>query len=411
VSCVLALAILVAAGCGERQRTNPLDPANPQTGGDPWNLSVVAADRRVTLRWTPFRFDDLAGYRIERVSTALNDTTRFELPATTSELVDSLVTNRIQYRYRFLPFIASGQIVAPLDSLLATPGPEVAWVADTGGFRVQQVAPDGRAISLSLGGFRAPNSVSVSAFDGRVWVADTFNGRVVALDRAGRVIAENDAPRRPKAVAAARDGSVWVADEGSGGATGGVFHVGPSGSTLLGITGFARPADVAVTPAGGAWLCDQETGFVWRFSADGDTLLRVDRYREPLQLASVGDGTVWLTDDTLEVVAHLDTDGRELAIWSLERPFGIVVDPSDGSIWLTLFDGNRVEHWSSDGRRLLSVPGFMAPLGIDLNPRDGSLWVVDNGVEQVVKLSPSGTELARLSGFDTPFDVSVDPGP
>jgi sugar lactone lactonase YvrE len=410
---------LAALGCSERERTNPLDPVNLAQSPDPWAVEAVADDGLVTLRWQFLEYDDLSTVVIERrLGTAPDSVAAtFRLPLASVGLVDAPLPNDIEVIYHFLPELDDGRIVAPVGPLPATPGSARCWVANTGslGSPVVRVAPDGRVIAERLSGFRSPNDIDVASITGQIWVADSGNGRVVALAADGEQLVSVSGFRRPKAVSSLPDGAVWVADEGSFQSDGALVLLAADGGERLRIDGFSRPADVAARASDeSVWLSDRGTGILWRFSAAGDTLARVEdpqRYASPLQLAIVeSDGSLWLTDDVFEAAAHLAADGSELARLSLSphRPFGIVVVPESGAVWIGLYRSGRVERYSSAGTLELGVDGFIAPRGLALDDSDHTLWVADQ--TQVVTVSDDGSVLARAAGVVEPFALAVDAG-
>ena len=62
---LLCIALLVLA-CSDRERSNPLDPTNPVTGGAPTGLVIQSNRDTVTIQWNAMAVDDLESYRIYR---------------------------------------------------------------------------------------------------------------------------------------------------------------------------------------------------------------------------------------------------------------------------------------------------------------------------------------------------------
>jgi DNA-binding beta-propeller fold protein YncE len=404
---LLAFLLVAPIGCSERDHLNPVDPENPDTGGVPWGFQAVAGNQEVTLDWTPFEFDDLAAFRIDRRTGAGADSAIARLLPDAGSFADTTAENSQDYRYRLVPLLAGDRPVAVSGTVAATPGPQLAWVADTGGFQVARLAPDGRVVVFRRSGFRAPNSVSVSALDGRAWVADSFHGRLVALDDTGTTTFEIGGFGIPKAVSVSPvDGSVWVADE----EVGEVVHLEVKGAVLGRASGLTLPADVAANSAdSSAWAADAGSGEVLRIGAQGQVLARTGGFSQPLQIAAVpADTSCWVADDDLNEVAHLAPDGSRLnTIAPIRQPFGLAVDPSSGDLWVGSFADGTVERYSSDGQLELTIGGFVGPLGIARDPVDGGVWVVDSGRDQVVKLDATGAEIARTGGYSTPYDIDV----
>jgi DNA-binding beta-propeller fold protein YncE len=408
-----ATGALVLAACSDREHLNPLDPANPETNGVPWRFTAVAADRSVNLRWDPQKLAEISGFRITRSTAGEPDSTIAEVSPRTAAYTDPTVTNGIDYGYRLEPFLADGRVVAPDGPVLATPGPAEVWIADAGGFEVARIAPDARAVAFRITGFRAPNSVAVSARDGLVWVADSFGGRVVALDRDGNRVREVQGFSVPKAVSVSpADGSVWVADERAGTIT----RLAADGTRLAMATGLSEPADVAANPGdGSAWAADAAGAEVWLISSDGAVRQRIGGFAEPTQLAAVhADSSCWVADDNADRVVRVYPDGSVRQLVSpVPRPFGLAVDQSNEDLWVGSFGGGTIERYTTRGGRIdliVRVAGFERPLGVAVDPIDAGLWVVDSARGEIVKLTVAGHEIGRVGGLSLPFDVDVGPG-
>ena len=122
------------------------------------------------------------------------------------------------------------------------------------------------------GQFRDPAGVAVGP-KGRVFVADSSNGRIQLFDAIGNWIAAwtgpvDDPLRRPTGIDVDRAGNVWIADPGSArvrvltSAGAPLFDVGGAGD---GPGRFRLPVDVTVDPAGTVWIVDQVREVVERF--------------------------------------------------------------------------------------------------------------------------------------------------
>ena len=90
--------------CGEKptepKRDNPFDPANPQTGGDPFELTVKIANGGVMLNWNKPIFPDIKQYKIYRSEE--KSTGYLELATTENEqtqYVDKSIENGHSYWY------------------------------------------------------------------------------------------------------------------------------------------------------------------------------------------------------------------------------------------------------------------------------------------------------------------------
>jgi sugar lactone lactonase YvrE len=174
---------------------------------------------------------------------------------------------------------ASARFSTP--SGLAAGADGVLYVADTGNNAIRRITPDG-IVSTVAGGlvpgfrdatgrqalFNGPVGVALDAA-GRIIVADTYNDRIRAIDRDGRVVTVAGSGRpgalngpvadaefdTPCGVAVDAAGNIYVADTGNGA----VRLVTPEGfvSTLdAPFDGLVRPTGIAVTGGGIVYVTD-----------------------------------------------------------------------------------------------------------------------------------------------------------
>jgi sugar lactone lactonase YvrE len=198
--------------------------------------------------------------------------------------------------------------------------------------------------------FAGPSDVKVDPH-GHVFVADTFNGRVVELGKAGTQFQS------------------W-------------------GHHAIHRASMARPERVLPISAG-FYVIDSTNTTLDRFSPAGVRLGHwvtggsLGSMTGPTALAPAPDGTVYMADGNNDRVLHLTSDGRITGQWSTK---GFLPDASGGP----------------------NDPGFPAGLAVD---RAGDLYVAYPNAGVVQKFSPAGTPVAiwRLPQRGaTASDVAVD---
>jgi DNA-binding beta-propeller fold protein YncE len=151
----------------------------------------------------------------------------------------------------------------------------------------------------------SPRDVAVGS-DGRVYVLDAGNGRILVADgpdAAGWELFRADpAWADPSGIGVGPDGTVWLADAGSHR----VLGFGPGGGTTEigrwgeGSDGLRRPHDVAVDPTG-TWIyvADTDNHRVAVFSHDGHprrSLGGPPLLGQPVRVHADAGGRVWTTD-------------------------------------------------------------------------------------------------------------------
>jgi YYY domain-containing protein len=227
------------------------------------------------------------------------------------------------------------------------------WVADFGHHRVQVLGADlepRQAIGRRGRGaaqFEQPCALALAP--GRLYVADTWNGRVQVLDREGRMTAEWRGPYYgPRGIAVGPDGRVFLADTGNHRIR--VFDPGGTEIAAWGRRGrgpgeLDEPTCVGVDEAGRVHVCDNGNARVATFDADGSWRgsfavagWRPGAYSEP-KLALAPEGTVWVTVPLEGVVRAYDRRGRPRSLRSgppggppFRTPLGIAYDPRGPSL-------------------------------------------------------------------------------
>lgn len=388
---LLLLAALAAApACDTREAANPLDPANPETGGVPPNLAALAGDREVELAFDLLGLQGIEGFRLHRWVEG-GDTAEVAgspFPGDARSHRDTSVVNGITYRYRLEYLLPPGGTPRAGVPDPATPGDERIWAIDRGSPALVRVTADGRRVRarVAVPGLATPAAVALDAEGGRLWTAQEEDPPSLALlSETGELLARRADlpavshlaydPRRETLWALSRrerlvlelgpdlaergrsaleeggtlsdleldpeDGSVWIADE-----SGAVRRFDGDGEAP-GIALAGAPVAVSVDPAGrGVWVCERVQRLVyffipvgvgsWSSRAFGQAAV------EPREVAARGAGTpspeAWVADRFgALVLLALDEPGNGVVSRTpVALPRGLVRRPGDGC-WL--FDG------------------------------------------------------------------------
>jgi len=277
-------------------------------------------------------------------------------------------------------------------------------VADTFAHRAAVMAPDGTYIGMfgrisKLNGFAAPGKDTANqmtlpsglAYDtsGALWVADTFNNRLVRFDGSGGVLAETPggAVSRPRGVAALPDGAMLATDSGGGR----LVRVDPSGAVSTKRSGLNRPTAVAAGPDGHAYVAGA------RLIIDDETGARVAppegaQFWDGAQGLAVGpDGTLYVSE------ARPATPNGARVLRGTPRLGG-------GFDWETILGEGRATNQVSD------------PANLALSPDGRTLLVADAGNSRVLRLdAPGAAPPARqrisvnVGGGPTQGTITSDP--
>ena len=413
VAIAIGAAALAGTGCSRRERANPFDPHNPTTRGGPSGFMALAANGRVNLRWDPVVGAGLQGFRLYRKTPA--DTAYVAISAllfpNRTQYSDLGLRNGLDHAYR-LYFVLEGEgETGPPAEDIATPGPGRPWVAEAGGGRLLGLTPDGRHVAVQQSGFSSPATVAVDSVSGRVWVSDSFAGRVASLDPISGVLVSIPGLVSPGAMAAEPiTHSAWVCDEQDGV----VREFSSTGSPL------GAPIEPVSTPIGIAigawdrslWICERGADQVRHYSSNlslvgtipipAPSRVTTDSVAQRAWVTSFGNGRVYR-------IAPSGT--KELDLPGFQGPIGLAVDTRRGRVWVTEALGNRITVLDRQtGAVLFRVTGLSETREVAVDPETGEAWAVAPGSGQVVKISPAGTVLQRLGGLSQPFGIAFDPG-
>jgi NHL repeat len=409
VAALLALGILLG-GCSERERANPFDPLNPNTGGRPAGFKAIAGSAYVQLRWQAPVGVDLTGYHLQR--RAQGDSVYRVLvnhiSASQTTFLDTNVQNDLRYDYK-MSFIIDEQISPIVAEDYATPGRLRPWATDGGTSEALLLSADGRHVVLAERGFDSPGAIAVDPFDGRVWVTDSFAGEVVLLLFGTRAILGGF--RKPIAVGLdPRDASAWVCDEFQGEVRHFTRDGLPDTPPLIGP--FGLPIAVAVDGTDGSvWVCDNGARQVQVFDESGVRRRTVDTPRPSRISIHPVTRDAWITSFEQGVIMRLSADGLDFdQFGGFRGPIGIAVDGTRNRVWVAEAVAGRLLALRMDGTIELALNGYPEAREVAVDPNTGNAWVVVPRARRIAVVNPDGHEVGAVEGLTTPVGIAIDPG-
>ncbi|MCH7528471.1 MAG: hypothetical protein IH972_02845 [Candidatus Marinimicrobia bacterium] len=335
----VALALLLATDCTERERANPLDPDNPITAGAPVGLKVVTNRDSAWVEWTPFDVDSLAGYQVYRwtpekgpaaygppLSPAANHFQEFNLD----------YDQKYYYAVKAITQTDTSAISAPDSAIL---GLHNFWIADYSNSVVKRVTYDGSHL-IGQVYIDSPVALAAEQSGSRFWVVDYWERAVRIVNRNLQVVMTISPGGWPIDLALSSDGqqayilqlnpdTIVVVDQ-QGTTLGGLIVPGDLGS-------YSRLALDEVDSL--LWLA-------WRQSSGRELIYRTELSANPPD---------W------QLVLEADNLGA------------LEADPFNGGIWTILQDS--VIHLSPEGDLTTFAPGVSA-YDISLNAENGDCYFI-----------------------------------
>ena len=400
-------ALLLA--CSDRPRRNPLDPQAEDVQGESFSvLTALALDGQVELRWDFSHFIDIEGYRLYRrqFKGEWEPITPVLAPDATA-YSDAGLQNGMDYEYQ-LSLLVAGEDERPSGRpVSATPGPEVAWVADRHSGLVWKISADARSAHFAQGRFFDLAAIALDVAEGSCWVSDRGFAGLYRIAGDGALASLAAAVETPGALAIDAGSRIgWLVDAGQQR----VFFFSLDATDSLALfpvdATFTQPVALAAQ-AGGCWIADQAQGRVLFYQTDGTRAVEFRALAAPEALAAGVEGDVWLLGGEGHSLTRLDRTGT---VRDVKLPFaaamGLAVDGASGACWvlgerdLAVFaaNGTLEQHWTN-------VPGGSV---LSFDAVHQRAWIATGNA--LLKFAPEGQILARLGGFSSIVHIAVDPG-
>ncbi len=418
----LAGAILGAllAGCAERERLNPLDPENNETGGKIAGFNALAGNRQVEIRWDRLTQTNVAGYRILRWRPG-------EAPVYLDEsygsgiagAVDTTVSNDETYVYRLVAAFTTGDsAISPADS--ATPGARKIAVLSAGLPGLVGLTPDARDVLYNQPSIEAYEDMEVDHTRDVLWLTLPDQGQILRNFFDGRPAGPTIVANAPSDVSVSNlRGVAWLAfpQEGT------VRAFGPDLASTVPLHSISSLGSVRVAEAGTVdptvWMGNDQ-GIVFRFTLDA----------APVASWNVGAPVVAIAlDETMERAwvatrgasgdALLVIDGNDSTVTALPGGFSNIADlafePARGFLWISERgppgkSQGRLSRATDLGVILISRTGI-EPFGIMTDPSSGNCWVSELASNRILEIAPSMTIVRRSAVINVPYAVRVVEAP
>jgi len=411
----------LAAACSDRPRTNPLDPANPETGGRPTGVTAISILDTIEVRWQAVRLRDLSGYNLYRQRSGEREATLLaRLNPQQTRYLDLAVPYGVQHSYQVTALV--GGFESPRSAAATTtPGPTLTWIADYEDRSVVKLSHGGQHEILRTFMTLVPFRLAVDRQRGSVWVLVTdrpsrSSGQLMRLTLSGQVVGSYG--RFVGMAGFALDpntGHIWVADSlGEG-----VLRFDAEGRLLAQRKNVPKIAAVAF---------NSFTQELWAATARDGRLLRissqavVDSLRFESQPLFAGrplalevqqrTGAIWVALGDSVMWQNVDGSQRRKASVTFRYASQVAVDQLTGECWVidesrNSYRDSRVVKLNAAGERQFEVNGFDRPQALAVNPFDSSCYVADTLRGRIVIISASGAVQPVFFDLYSPYDVEV----
>jgi len=397
--------LIAVTSCSSRDRDNPFDPLNPNTGGEPFVFNGIADDGRAQLTWTTSDLADLEGYVLVRSvlgGGSPDDTARYELGVNQTLFQDKGLTNGTTYLYN-LGFLFD-DIPTWTNSDTLTPGSAVPWVLDGYAGVLIRLSPDGRDRASSFSMSSVFSDLDVIPADESAWVSDYFNRKIYHIGTDGVLIEYIEVSGFPVAIAVDEiRARVWVSQT--------------EPAALVRYSGGVRDRYFEMNDYPLSLSIDQESGTLWACSPGGRTVIRVDDavlnrssgYDSPR--AIVYDPVIrvaWVA--TRSAVISLNSQFQQVTTMSgFSYPEDIALDMERGYLWIADTGNSRVLKYDRDANHILTVTGLTEPYSVAVDVEKEECWITDSYEGTVIRVSGEGQFIKKKDGFLSPYGIGIIP--
>lgn len=208
------------------------------------------------------------------------------------------------------------------------------FVADTYNHRIVKYSSSGKLLlkwgtyGSKDGGFNFPHGIAIDSAD-NIYVADSDNERIQKFDNNGNFLLK------------------WGGTEGNG------------------IGQFKHPRGVAVDKNGYVYVADTDNNRVQKFTSIGDYVTQFTGIGSTLAGLAVDDqGYIYVASYGSDEIIKLDAQGKVITSWkSYNYPYGVTIGP-DNNVYVAKWGSNSVVKYSPTGGYLAwasaSAPRFIA---------------------------------------------------
>ncbi len=401
--------------CTDRERLNPFDPGNPETGGAPSGVLLSSNHKVVSLCWDPVEINDLLGYVVYRTTDSPIDTIDFQI--TTGDVCFNDLNTEYDSTYFY-----SLQTLTKHDSsrrstpVGITPGPVNIWLTDYYAATVKRMTYDG-AHTLGAAELNSPIAVCVDTIYNRAIVADYWDQRLYKLDMDLQILLHSTLSYRPVDLDIdLSSGTIYVLLETDIGI---INVIDPTGLLIESIS-FPRVLSnrsslIYDNISKSIWVNNFDTVYQYQLQ-EQDHFITHSAIQGTRAIASDPiSGGCWVGGDS--GIVKISPNGEiDTVKWSF-IPYAIDCDPTNGDCYYTGYDYYS-QSWQT-GRINGSSPSIDSQIlgneypdlyGIKVIPGIGSSGFIANQVRtwKLLRFTADGELIGELNDFNNGLDFALE---
>ena len=408
---LLLIATIFISHCSDRERLNPIDPKNPETGGSPHGLRIYSEYDRAVLQWDAIPIKNFLGYRIYRKG---GGESLFQLihltPPDSNFFVDKKLNFGESYHYQ-ISVLGGDFESARSDTVSVIPGPTSIWATDVFNRRIIKIAHDGAHEILQIPVDGYPWDLALDDASGKLWFADIFLNRVYQIsDQIPNAIATLTNGEPIDIALDQKNDLVWVADETQGK----IFVFSKQGQPINEISGFKKPSSIdCFFEDGSCWVSDSRAGTLTKISKTSAIAVQIKELFAPSSVSvNQKTGECWVADSSRVIKFDFKGNQKLMLETGLRSPTTLAVDSDNGNCWVLdlhfFANQSTLICFNEQGVRLFEFSGLTYPENLAINPYDHSCIVADSGNGRILKIASDGTLEGQLTGYDYPRGLAVE---
>lgn len=407
-----SLLVVLGLGCSGLDRSNPLDPKNPETRGKVSGVEVSSQKHDVSLSWDSIASDGIKHYSVYRKEA---DETEFKL-------IGNSDGNRARYQdlnraydqssqYCISASTTAGYESPRSDPVTITPGPLSYWVLDYYDGSIHHLTYDGRHRLSLIREAIWPTAAVADTARQRIWVIDYVTGFLLKISDRGDILEWISGLDHPTAITLDPvSHELWIVNRRRSE----VVRLDSTGKQISYYTAFQEIRQLVWSGTEGfVWVADfgkKQAGLLDR-KGDWTVVQTLTSQKSPVLDCQFSTGLTWLADSTtvMLVSSRPAAIPRAKQIVLSEPVEGLSVNQKTGGCWAILGQENLTEkkivRIDKNGSVSNLISGFERAHALAANPHHGGCIVADSDNNRVVMLDSTGVVFSERFGFVSPYDV------